>query len=640
MGRYISVISVFIILIFAGTSSPTRAQTPLEHFAALPLLNSPKLSPSGDRYAALIAAGGRQIFMISPILTSGPKRVALDIGELDMRNWRWVNEDWLIANIADVKKVQGQDWLVTRAVAIKADGSSTKVLVRRQAAQNGGDILWTAKDGRPEILLGYQTSIYSNYAGFWAQVDHINLETGKKKTVVKPKVGVQDWYADQNGNVRMGIGRSNSSLTSRLYYREKNGKLFKVMDRAKRKKGEGLTVPTLFLAEPGKALVFDDKDGTDALYEYDLNSLTIGEKLHAVDGYDIDYILTNAEGNGLIGYGYTDTRRKVEWLDPTLKELQQALDNSVPNQTARIISRNRDHTRFIVFVGNASRPGKYYLFDTRWGQMKKMGVVNDHLENRSYAPVKTIRYKARDGLSIEAILTVPKGRATENLPLIMMPHGGPFARDRESWDWWAQFLADRGYAVLQPNYRGSSGYGVAFALKGEGQWGLAMQDDLDDGVKWAIEQGIADPERVCIVGASYGGYAAMRAAHRNPEIYKCAISYAGVSDLQAMVNYDRRYLNSKWSRTWVKEQAPDLRSVSPIHYASEVQVPLLLMHGRKDQRVKVSQSRRFAKALTKAQKPFRYVEQEEGDHHFSLEADRVQFLQEMEAFLAQHIPVN
>ncbi|MEP2101475.1 MAG: S9 family peptidase [Parasphingorhabdus sp.] len=640
MGRYILDVSVFFILMFNGLFSSLQAQTPLEDFAALPMLNSPKLSPSGDRYAALIATGGKQIFMISPILASGPKRVVLNIGDIDMTDWRWVNDDWLIARVADVKNVQGDDWLVTRTVAIKADGSSTELLVNRKAAQNASDVLWVAKDGSPEILLAYQTSIYSNYPGFWAQVDHINLETGKKKTVVKPKNGVQNWYADQMGNVRLGIGRSDKNLTSKLYYRERNGRLFKIVDRAKRKKGEGLTVPTLFLPDPTKALVFDDKDGTDALYHYDLESLTIGDKIHAVDGYDIDHIHTNADGNALIGYGYTDTRYKVEWLDPTLKELQQALDKSVPGQSATIISRNRAHTRFIVFVGSASRPGRYYIFDPEWGTMQKLGEINDKLGNKSYAPVKTVRYEARDGLSIQAVLTVPKGRAAEKLPLIMMPHGGPFARDSESWDWWAQFLADRGYAVLQPNYRGSSGYGVAFAQKGEGQWGLAMQDDLDDGVKWAVEQGIADPDRVCIIGGSYGGYAAMRAAHRNPDIYKCAVSFAGVSDLQAMIRYDRRYLNSKWSRTWVKEQAPDLRSVSPIHYAEEVQVPVLLIHGKKDRRVKVSQSKRFAKALKKAGKNVRYIEQKEGDHHFSLEADRVQFLQEMEAFLAQHIPAG
>ncbi len=640
MMRFTAAIAVFISLLFTGIFSQARAQTPLEHFAALPLMSSPKLSPSGDKYAALISFQGKQIFVISPITAAGGKQVVLNLGDTDMRGWRWVNEDWLIAKVADVKKIHGNDWLITRTAKIKADGSSTEILVNRTAAQNASDILWVANDGSPEILLAYQTSIYSNYPGFWPQVDRINLETGKKKRIVKSRHNVDSWYADPLGNVRLGISHNHQNLSSKLYYRERNGQLFKMVDRAKRKNDESLTIPSIFLADPGKAVVFDDKDGTDALYLYDLKNQALGEKVHEIKGYDIDTVIRNRDGNALIGYGYTDTHYRIEWIDTRLRELQQALDNSTPGKTATITSMNRDQTRFIVSVGSPSRPGRYYLFDTAWGKMQKLGTVNEQLKNSSYGPVKSIRYTARDGLSIEAVLTLPKGRPAEKLPLILMPHGGPFARDSESWDWQAQFLADRGYAVLQPNYRGSSGYGVAFALKGEGQWGLAMQDDLDDGVKWAIEQGIADPDRVCMVGGSYGGYAAMRAAHRNPEIYKCAMSYAGVSDLSAMIRYDRRYLGSKWGRTWVKEQAPDLKGVSPINHVKDVKVPMLIMHGKRDRRVKVNQSRNFAKALKKAGKDVRYVEQPEGDHYFSLEADRVQFLQEMEAFLAKNIPAG
>jgi dipeptidyl aminopeptidase/acylaminoacyl peptidase len=236
------------------------------------------------------------------------------------------------------------------------------------------------------------------------------------------------------------------------------------------------------------------------------------------------------------------------------------------------------------------------------------------------------------------VLTVPAGRDARGLPLILMPHGGPYARDDEEWDWWAQFLADRGYAVLQPNYRGSSGFGTAFADKGEGEWGLKMQDDLDDAVDWAVKSGLADPARVCIVGASYGGYAALRAASRGGSLYKCAVSYAGVSDLGAILRYDRRFFNSGASRDWLRRQAPDLRAVSPINHAESFSIPVLIMHGKKDRTVPVAQSREMAEKLEHAGKAFTYIEQPEADHHFTREADRLQFLKELEAFLAKHVP--
>jgi dipeptidyl aminopeptidase/acylaminoacyl peptidase len=219
-----------------------------------------------------------------------------------------------------------------------------------------------------------------------------------------------------------------------------------------------------------------------------------------------------------------------------------------------------------------------------------------------------------------------------------MPHGGPFARDAETWDWWSQFLADRGYAVIQPNYRGSSGYGTAFAEKGQGQWGLAMQDDLNDALAFLAREGIADPKRAAMVGGSYGGYAAMRAAQRDGALYRCAVAFAGVSDLQALLRYDGRFLNTGGGIDWLRKQAPDLRAVSPINFPADFSIPILLVHGKTDQRVPVKQSRELAEKLRRAGKNVKYVEQPLGDHFVSRAADRLQFLTELEAFLKEHNP--
>jgi dipeptidyl aminopeptidase/acylaminoacyl peptidase len=291
----------------------------------------------------------------------------------------------------------------------------------------------------------------------------------------------------------------------------------------------------------------------------------------------------------------------------------------------------------VVRVGGPDAPGAYFLYDAAEQAMTLLQQNNQSIGMKRLHPVQTIRYKARDGLEIASILTLPRGKR-KDLPLIVMPHGGPFARDSEEWDWWTQFLADRGYAVVQPNYRGSSGYGTPFTEKGQGQWGLAMQDDLNDAVTELARQGIVDPKRVCMVGASYGGYAAMRAAQRDPKLYRCAVSYAGVSDLNRMMKYNQNFLGGGARKDWLRTQAPDLKGVSPINFPQDFGVPVLLVHGTKDRVVPPIHTRTMARKLKQAGKQVTFIEQPEADHHFSRSEDRHQFLKELEAFLARHNP--
>ena len=236
------------------------------------------------------------------------------------------------------------------------------------------------------------------------------------------------------------------------------------------------------------------------------------------------------------------------------------------------------------------------------------------------------------------MLTLPRNRPATNLPLIVMPHGGPGARDMEAYDWWAQYMAELGYAIIQPNSRGSTGYGVAFEKAGQGEWGLKMQDDLLDAIDYAAKQGLADPKRVCIVGGSYGGYAAMRGAQRDSARYKCAISFAGISDLSAMKRYDTKFLFGSYGKTYWTKQVRDFSAVSPRFHAADFTVLILIAHGVEDKRVPVKQSRWLAEELKKAGKTYQYLEQKEGDHHFSRAEDRLQFLKATKAFLDKYNP--
>lgn len=620
-----------------GAPAINPSPRPIEQFAELPALVGPKISPDGKRIAAQVAIKGVQYFAILSVDGDTPPRL-IGTGKGDLNWWRWVNDDWLVVGIGDkVPVADAGEWYIRRAVGVGATDGKIVPLVARNAAQSADDIIWTARDGTPRVLISYQTSIYTSDPSFWPQVAEVDVSTGKAKRVVGPREGVMTWIADGQGTVRMGIGHSLDGRQTRVLYRHDAGQDFETIVKARTHK-DSYVVPATFLPQPGKALaIADDADGFGGLYEYDLTKLELGKRLYGSKGFDLGGYVLNDARDALAGINYLDDTARTEWLDPDMVALQSEIQGFVKNGRADILNYSRDHNRAILDVGAINSPGAFYIYDRPTKDMRLLAYANSAIRTARLNPVRTIRYKARDGLEIAAVLTLPRGKAT-NLPLIVMPHGGPFARDSEEWDWWTQYLADRGYAVVQPNYRGSSGYGTQFTLKGQGQWGLAMQDDLNDAVTQLAKDGIADPKRVCIIGASYGGYAAMRAAQRDPTIYRCAVSYAGVSDLPRFRRYDSQFLNSGARSDWLKLQAIDFRTVSPIFTPEKSAIPLLLVHGKEDTVVPIAQSREMAERLRAAGRDVTYIEQRLGDHHFTRSEDRLEFLRAMQLFLDKHNP--
>lgn len=618
--------------------TPTNAgPPPAAAFAQLPFIEAPSLSPDGTRIAARIAVQGKMRLAIIPLADTTQLKL-LDPGDFELRSWKWVNNDWLVLQAGEMQPVEGDSWYVSRAFGVRADGGKINVLAMPTTGQNGADILWIARDGSPHALIAMQNSIYANDENFWPQVRDFDVSTGKSKIVQNSTTDVMDWYADTAGTVRMGVAYDDDRRSYRTLYRAQAGGPLKPIQRAVAKGSTLSTLPALILPQSGKAIAIDDADGFDAIYDFDLDAMKIGTKIFDAPGYDVDGHVLDPTGTKLLGFQYTDTRSRTKWLDPTLAQIQADLDKAVPNLWPDIVSWSNDLSVLIVHIGAADSAGAYYLYRPANGHMSVFATINATLGTKAYAPVKTVRYTARDGTEMSAVLTLPRAREAKDLPLILMPHGGPAARDDEEWDWWAQFIASRGYAVLQPNYRGSTGFGTHFNKLGEGQWGLKMQDDLVDAVGWAAKQGIVDPKRVCIVGGSYGGYAAFRAAQRDKGVYRCAVSFAGVSDMTAMLRYDGSFLNGGRQKDYLRKQAPDLKAVSPINFAADFSTPILIMHGKADQVVPVKQSREMVERLKAAGATYRYVEQPLGDHHFTRQADRLQFLQELEAFLAKYNP--
>ena len=621
----------------APAAAPAPAERPIEAFAMLPRFTGASLSPDGTRLAVKMRVDDRQFLAIvsldrpndDPALMTGG-------GVIDINSWQWVNDDWLVVSVGVADRTDGREAYVSRLLGVDRRARILNRLAWQRAAQNASDILWVARDGSPRVRFAMQTAF--SCAGLWPRVVEADVSTGITTQVVGSQDYVMNWFADASGTVRMGLGYDDERGRARLLYRARADEDFRIVARANTRREETLAAPALFLADSGRAVAISDHEGFDAAYEMSLPDLTLGRRLFGVAGHDIEDVLPTRAGDGIAGIFYTDTAARVTWLDPAMRQTQANLDTTFGAGRARIVSWSRDRSKMLVLVGGPSQAGAYYVHDVAAASVSRIAWLHETFRDEVLAPVRTISYRARDGVEIAAVLTLPRGRAARALPVIVMPHGGPYVRDEERWDWIAQFLADRGYAVIQPNYRGSAGYGTRFAGLGRGEWGRKMQDDLDDALAHLAREGIADPARACILGASYGGYAALRAAQRSPALYRCAISYAGVSDLNALIRYDRNFLNSRRQQQWLEAQAPDLREVSPINHAADFAIPVLLMHGDRDVVVPVSESRRMADRLRAAGKAMRYVEQAGGDHHFSRGADRLQFLREIETFLDQHDP--
>lgn len=360
------------------------------------------------------------------------------------------------------------------------------------------------------------------------------------------------------------------------------------------------------------------------------------------DAYDISDFDLNADGTPSAAY-YTDDRLRVHWFDAAQQAMQDDIERALGSRYGALVSRSRDGRIKLYHVGASNDPGSYYAYQEATGVMELLFRINADLKPSRLSPSTYVNYRARDGLTIHGNLTLPKGREARGLPLIIMPHGGPYGiRDSLGYDVEVQFLASRGYAVLQPNYRGSGGYGDAHVKAGEGAIGRQMQDDLDDGMDWLVKEGIVDAGRVCVVGASYGGYAALWAVTRNPERYRCAASFAGVTDWKLMLKYDAKFLSRTGLRRFRNmvrgEETFDLDTVSPLAQAQWLTRPVLVAQGEDDTNVPPKQASAYIAALKAHGKPHDYVSYKDEGHGLDDPANLADWLRRLEAFLTAHNP--
>jgi dipeptidyl aminopeptidase/acylaminoacyl peptidase len=619
----------------AADTPPKVALVPAATFADQPFFSKPVLSPDGKTIAARASADGKTRLVIFPTHDAAHPNI-YDLGDASIVDINWAGPGRVLLTIAITTDFYGLKIPVTRLMGIDATpGGTVKYLDPKSRGLWAGEVLYADPAGS-WIVVASQNDI-----GTTPSVKRIDLVTGAVTVIEKARDGVWDWYADNAGVVRAGVSYSNDRWT--VWYREKPEDPLKPIRSKVSKDDKGAVDGMRFLSGDNSGMIItNSRTGRFAAYRFDFKTGTVGDAIYENPEVDLTSVIVDPITGVVSGITYEDDRRRVKWLDKDMQALQARVEKALPNAEDIILNRSTDGNRMLIWSGGAADPGAYYLYDRAAKRIDSFARPYAALDDVKLSPVISVRYKARDGLTIPGYLTIPVGKPDQALPLIVMPHGGPFARDSWDYDPYVQFLASRGYAVLQPNFRGSTGYGKDYVEKGYGQWGRAMQDDVDDGVDWLIKSGKVDAKRVCIMGASYGGYAALWGAIRNPEKYRCAVSLSGVTDLPGMLKFDRRSFSApRYFREWQKhvqgEEKIDLDSVSPLAQAARLTVPVFIAHGEKDDNVPPKQAHQMIKALKGRPNVDSIFYKEEG-HGLTKKENLADFFTRLDAFLAKHNP--
>jgi len=461
----------------------------------------------------------------------------------------------------------------------------------------------------------------------------VDVTTGEGKVIEPQKDSVVDWWFDVSGKA---VVRAEYSIgTLRFYRRLEDGKWKKFYSLRKSDMDEraefSLVGPT---TDPTRFYVLARPEGRDRMgvYEYDLPKESFGEPLIENPDYDIAYARSSDDGKKLVSHCYDVHVRICDFADAARNEYMRNLRKYFKESANVYILDASDDGKFILLsVDGPSDPPTIYYYRVEEKKIEFVGLRQGALKDRALPKSVVVKYKTRDGLEQTGYLTYPPGAENvKSLPLVLMPHGGPVARDRLEFDPWVQYVAARGYAVFQPNFRGSSGYGFAYEKSGYLERGRKMQNDLTDSVKWLADLGTIDPARVCIVGASYGGYAALAGATLTPDTYKCAVSIAGIGDYEELIRWKKKKYGQETFDFYVKsvgdpdKDSASIRAISPAYHIDAIKIPILLVHGDKDDIVPYSQSESFQKLLNKSGRKTELIRiKDEGHPYFSDNGSKV-----------------
>ncbi|MCL6697850.1 S9 family peptidase [Sphingomonas sp. NSE70-1] len=615
------------------------------------------LSPSGRKLVFLSAGPGSST--IAKILDLDTKQVTPifgSSGKPESLEWcEFATETQLICMYTAVDNIGGVLAGFSKLVTLRSDGTKQQSLGSKRAGydmyirQSDGSVLDWLPDNEGSVLMARTyvpkveeraTNIKDDRLGLG--VDRVELATLRSKVVEEPKRTASRYMSDGRGNVRIMAfsdfdGTDNLTGIIKYRYRTPGDQEWKPLGNYNTVSEEGIW-PVAVEQSSNSAYVLENLNGRDALYRVTLDGSGARSLVASNDKVDIDGVVRIDRGLPVIGYSYTDDRARVIYFDPEFKKLGGSLSRALPTTPLiDFVAASRDAKTLLVHASADTHPGTFYVLNRATKQMEQLLLSREQLDGQQLAPVQSISFPAADGKMIPAYLTMSKDGPAKGRPAVVLPHGGPSARDSFGFDWLAQFLASRGYAVIQPNYRGSAGYGEEFL--GENafrDWKKAMSD-ISASAQYLVNQGIADAGKLAIVGWSYGGYAALQSATLEPDRYKAVVAIAPVTDLSLLRRESDDYINGKVARDFIGSDSVNLRQGSPLQNASRIKAPVLLVHGDLDLNVRIAHSTKMADALQKAGTPVELVRYQELEHQLDDSNARAEMLMKIGQLLDRTI---
>ncbi len=620
--KYAFILFLFISISCSGDKSVSRI--PIKNFFSVPIKTLFLVSPDGKYISYLKPDNNKIHIYVETWDGKNTTQLTCDVNR-NISSYLWVNNNQIIY-LKDESDGENQG-----LYAVKSDGTNKRELL---SFKNTNIKLITSgpvqNDNVLVALNKRDSTVFDAY--------RLNIETGKLSLLVKNPGNITQWYSDPSGNLRMAI--ASDGVNETLLYRNSEAKRFNPVLTNNFKS----SISPIGFSKDNTCIYALSNQNRDKMALVELDCVTGKEHRTIYSNSDVDVseaVYSQNKGK-LIYAGFETWKKRRYYLDDSVKAMYSRLEELLPNSEIKVTGSDLAERKFIIRTYTDRNPGSYYLYTLKDNKLVKLSDVNNTLNVDDMAEMEPVHYKTRDNVIVNGYLTLPKGKSARNLPVVIMPHGSAYSRNSWGYNAEVQFLANRGYAVFQVNFRGSKGYGKKFWIAGFKEWGGKMQNDITDGVRWLISKKIADSTRIGIYGSSFGGFSALHGLCFQPELYKCGASYSGLTNLFTYLKdippYYRPYQQMYYETVGNPVADADyFRAASPVFHTDRIRVPVLIAQGSRDPRVNMNETNQFVKELKKRKVPVTYILKEGEGHYFRKPENKLEFYWELEKFLDKNL---